>query len=537
MRRLVVVMLLLAAACSRARDTSAPSQRHPWTIPHVLRIVDLAEPDRLNPYLSQMDISYTLTSLMYSYLIVADDRGRLVGDLATRVPSLANGGISSDGRTYTYHLRRDARWHDGAAFSAADVVASWKAVVDPKNLTIYRQGYDRVDSITMPDAYTVVVHLRERYPPFLTQFFAPLQEGAKPILPAHIIARDADFNRGSLTTHPIGTGPFKFVSWRRNDSIVLVRNDAYYRGRPKLERIEVRFVPSSQTILTLMRLHQADLWFTPPASLYPEYREFDGVAVYTVPWNQQGLVVVNGGKPGLGDLAVRRAISLATDRRAIVERVTHGVDDVPYDAIAPTAIGYRKRALDYDPAEASALLDRAGWIRGADGVRVKNGIRLEYTIATIAGYSTYEQIPLLMQQQLRPIGISLLIKAYPYNQIFDFNGPIDTYKYDLAVYGSALDWDPDTHVYFGCDQWFPKGQNYYRYCDRAYDRLEAEGMSTDDPAQRAAIYEKADAIIWNSVAYLPIFESRRIVVRNVDLKNYKPNPTSIPWWNAWEWDI
>jgi peptide/nickel transport system substrate-binding protein len=538
MRRLLAAAALLAcvAGCTRALQTP-PSERRPWTIPHVLRAVELTEPDRLNPYLSQMDISYDLTSLLYSYLVVADDRGRLTGDLAAAVPSLANGGISNDGKTYTYHLRRGVRWQDGARFTSADVVASWKAVVDPHNLTIYRQGYDRVASIDTPDPYTAIVHLRERYPPFVTQFFAPLQEGGKPILPAHILASEGDFNRGSLTQRPVGTGPFEFVSWQRGDRIVLRRFDGYFRGRPKLERIELSFVPSSQTIMTQVRLHQVDLWITPPAALYPEYSAFDGVAVYTVPWNQQGLVVVNGGKPGLSDPVVRRAISLALDRSAILQRATHGVDEIPRDAIAPTAVGYEKRRLVYDPAAANALLDAAGWVRGADGVRAKNGVRLEFTIATISGSSTYEEIALLMQPYLKAIGIALQIKAYPYNQIFDFAGPIDTYAYDLAIYGSALNWDPDTHVYFGCDQWFPKGQNFYKYCNADYDRLEAQALQTDDPAARAALYKRADAIVWDTAAYLPIFESRRIVVRNPDLKNYKPNPTSTPWWNAWEWDI
>src|ERR1700751_5039886 len=106
MRRIsagVFVFALLLSACTKV-ETTAAGQRHSWTIPHVLRVADLAEPDHLNPYLSEMDIAYGFSSLVYSYLVVADDRGRLVGDLATEVPSLANAGISKDGRTYTSHL-------------------------------------------------------------------------------------------------------------------------------------------------------------------------------------------------------------------------------------------------------------------------------------------------------------------------------------------------------------------------------------------------------------------------------------------------
>src|SRR5215469_1007269 len=113
----LALTIALLTACSRPSQPTVGS-RHAWTIPHVLRIADISEPDHLNPYLSEMDISYDVASLVYSYLIVADDRGRLIGDLATEVPTLANGGISADGKTYVYHLRHGVVWHDGTPFTA-----------------------------------------------------------------------------------------------------------------------------------------------------------------------------------------------------------------------------------------------------------------------------------------------------------------------------------------------------------------------------------------------------------------------------------
>ena len=532
----LAILLALLCACSRV---GAPQTggRNPWTQPHVLRMVELAQPDNLNPYLSQMDVSYDVSSLIYSYLIVADARGRLIGDLATAVPTLANGGISRDGLTYVYHLRRGVRWQDGVPFTARDVIASWHAVVDPRDLTLYRQGYDRVASIDAPDPYTVRVHLAGRYPPFVTQFFAPLQEGGKPILPAHIL-QHADFNRGELSQRAVGTGPFRLVRFARGDEMVFERNDDYFRGWPKLSKIVLHFVPDAQTMLTLARTHAADLIVTPVADLMEQYRTLDGFTVRLVPWNQQGLIVVNDGKPGLGDPIVREAISLAIDRPHDLANVTHGVDVPPHDAVASTAVGYvRRDPPAYDPARANALLERDGWKRGPDGVRAKSGVRLDYTVATIAGYSTFVELAVVMQQQLAAIGVRLHVKTYANNQIFDFSGPLDTYAYDLAIYGSALSWDPDSHVYFGCDQWFPKGQNFYRYCNPAYDALEAAGLRTDDPRERAASYRRADAMLWNTYAYIPLFDRRRILVYNSDLRNYDPNPTSTPWWNAWQWDI
>lgn len=533
----VLGFCVLLAACSRVVPT-ATGVRHPWTIPHVLRIGDLAEPDTLNPYLSQMDVSYAVTSLVYSYLVVADDRGRLIGDLATEVPTVTNGGISRDGLTYTYHLHRGVRWQDGAPFTSADVAASWHAVVDPTHLTLFRNGYDRVASISTPDAYTVVAHLRERYPPFVSQFFAPLQEGGKPILAAHVLRATSDFNRGGLASGAVGTGPFKFASWKHGEDLVLVRNDAYFKGRPGLERIEYRFIPDGQTLITELRLHHVDLMETPPAALYPLLQSASDLDLSLVPSNGQAVIVVNERTPGLNDAVVRHAISLAIDRTRLTMTVTHGAGAVARDVAAPTAIGYVARPpLVYDPRAANALLDRNGWARGSDGIRRKNGVALDYSLATLAGSPTFAAIGVELQANLKAVGIALSIKPFPYNGFFSPGGPLLSGRYDFATYSTVLSWDPDAHVYFGCDQQYPQGQNVFGYCNRTFDALETRALTSEDPNFRAPLYARADGILWNDVAYLPLYDIRRIVVHNPDLKNYLPNATSTPWWNAWQWDL
>ncbi|MGA8383995.1 MAG: ABC transporter substrate-binding protein, partial [Candidatus Cybelea sp.] len=206
MRHSVAIALacVTLVGCTKTGPSVLVGGRHPWTIPHVLRIAEMSDPDRLNPYLSEMGVSYDLSSLVYSYLVIADNRGRLIGDLASTVPSLANGGISRDGRTYVYRLRQNVLWQDGVPFTARDVVASWEAVMNPRNNTFEREGYDRVASIEAAGPTTVMVRLRKRYPPFISRFFTPLQEGAKPVLPAHVLEREHNFNTGELAYHPVG---------------------------------------------------------------------------------------------------------------------------------------------------------------------------------------------------------------------------------------------------------------------------------------------------------------------------------------------
>jgi len=534
----VVAFCVVLAGCSRTGETAEVGARHPWTVPHVLRIGDFAQPDTLNPYLSQMDVSYSVSSLVYSYLVVADDGGKLIGDLATEVPSTGNGGISSDGLTYTYHLRAGVRWHDGVAFTSADVAASWRAVVDPTHQTLYRNGYDRIASIDTRDAHTVIVHLRNRYPPFVSQFFAPLQEGGKPILAAHVLLATRDFNHGAIARAAVGTGPFKFVSWRRDQGISLVRNDDYFRGKPQLDRVEYHFLPDPQTMLTELQLHRIDLIATPPSGLYNVIQKLSDQYLSLGPWNALALMAVNQRVAGLGDRTVRLAMSLAIDRQQMMATAAHGAAASLRDVVAPTAVGYIVRPpLAHDPKAANSLLDRSGWMRGSDGIRRKNGVALDFSITTIAGSPTFSTLGAEIQSSFKAVGIGLTIKPYPYSGLFSPSGPLLSGRYELAIFGSAFSWDPDTHVYYGCDQVYPHGQNIFGYCNPEYDALEARGLQSEDPSIRAPVYARADAILWNDVAYLPFYQLRRIIVHNPDLKNYRPNATSAPFWNAWEWDI
>jgi len=497
----------------------------------------MSDPDHLNPYLSEMGVSYDLSSLVYSYLVIADGRGRTVGDLAIVVPSLANGGISRDGRTYVYHLHPNALWHDGVLFSARDVVASWHAVMNPHNNTFEHEGYDRVTSVVAAGPTTVVVHLRARYPPFVSRFFTSLQEGGKPVLPAHILARRDDFNAGELATHPVGTGPFRFVSWARGDRIVLTRFDRYFKVRPKLSRVEMRFIPDAQTIVTELEKHQIDLIATPQSSLIDQYRSIGGITVGTAPANGLACLVINVRKPGLDDVAVRRAFAISVPYGVILHDVERDLQREPRNVLPPTALGYEPLPQrTYDPAAARALLERAEWRLGADGVRTRNGTRLTFTLETVAGFTGLGRTGLLLQSSLKAVGIELAIKSSAYRTLFDApNGPLFDGSFDLALFGGLLNWDPDLYNLLACDRWYPAGQNIYRFCDSHLDALERAGLQSDDPSRRAAIYRKAGRLIWSEVPYVPLYGGRSLIVHSSDLRNYSISPTAS--WRPWQWDI
>jgi peptide/nickel transport system substrate-binding protein len=529
--------LVIAVGCTRVGG-AGPSDRHAWTRPGVLRIADVSDPDHFNPLLSTMDLVEDLSSLVFSYLVISDGNGKLIGDLATEVPSLANGGISKDGKTYVYHVRKGVRWHDGASFSAHDVAFTWRAIVSPRNNVLHREGYEEVQRIDVPDPYTLVVHLRRRYPPFVTQFFTTLQEGSKAVLPEHILGKLAEINDAPFNSNPVGTGPFKFVKWDRGRGMDFVANPDYFKGKPKIARIEFRILPNDDTILAAMQAHEIDLIASVATTLYERYRSLPGVVTELTPWNAVNDFSINDRKPGLRHVEVRRAISMAIDYEGIIHKVTHGVGALAHDIVPPGAVGFTDNPpYRYDPQAASALLERNGWHAGPDGIRSKGDERLAFVMDVSTGSANARNIAIQMQSYLHAVGIGLTIKTYPYNVIFSHDGPIETMTYDLADYSYTLPWDPNNAIYLGCDERPPKGENSYGYCDPAVDAGEKAALETDDPAARAAIYHGVERRIHDTVPYIPLYLLRRPSARNVDLKHYSASPAIAPWWDANQWEI
>ena len=528
--------LAVLGACS-PMASRGDGGRHPWTHPGVLRLADVADPDSLNPLLSTMDLSYDLSSLIFSYLVVADAHGTMTGDLAAAVPTLANGGISRDGTRYTYRLRPAVRWHDGAALTARDVAFSWRAIMNPRNNVLHREGYDQVARIETPDDRTVVVRLKRRYPPFVTQFFTTLQEGAKPVVPEHLLAALPEINDAPFNAEPVGSGPFRFVSWERGHRIVLAANDRYFKGRPKLDRVELAILPDVNTIATQLQTHEVDMPVSSNALLYDRFKATPGLRAMLTDWNSQLILMLDDARPALRHVEVRRAIARAIDPSVMIAKLSYGTALPARDIVPPSSIGFANNPpYAYDPRAAAALLERAGWRTGPDGIRTNGATRLDLVIV-VGPMGMGPAVAVQLQQMLRAVGIGLTIKTFPYKGIFAFDGPIVNGRFDLAVFANTLEYDPDSTSTLTCSQFAPKGENEARYCDPAVDALERAGLATDDPRRRAAIYRTIGRRIHADVPYIPLYRQRRVSVFNDDLHGYDPAPVAAPWWNAYIWSI
>ncbi len=322
---LAVVLTLCIAGCATVGNGERQAaQRNPWTKPGILRIAARQQPGNLNPLLGTQTVDTDLSMFWAAYLFRYDDRNQLVPELAAREPTLQNGDMSSDGLAVTYRLRRGVKWQDGARFTADDLIYTWQQVMNPKNLVVTRQGYDVIRNIDRRDDFTVVVHLKRRFSPFVTTFFT-LGPHPDCILPKHLLAKYADINRVPYTNLPVGTGPFRIVSYEKGSLIRFAANNAYWRGPPKLRRIDFHIIPSDNTILMMAQTHDIDFYYRASETLASSLRSVPGMRVVISPFIRFADLGLNAGVSALRDVRVRRALAHATDRRTLVDKVTHGI--------------------------------------------------------------------------------------------------------------------------------------------------------------------------------------------------------------------
>ncbi|HWT05373.1 MAG TPA: peptide ABC transporter substrate-binding protein [Xanthomonadales bacterium] len=535
--RMGACALVMIGACMAGANGASPL--HSWTDPSTLRLAVTVDPHGFNPIYPTNQEDDWLASLCFDLLITQDGAGKLVPDLAADVPTLRNGGISADGKTIRYALRRGVRWHDGAPFTSADVAFTWRAIMDPRNAIPNRHGYDRVERVETPDPYTVVFRLREPFAPFVRTVFAEADTTYR-VLPHHLLEHETSLDRADFNTHPVGTGPYKFVRWDRAQSVTYEANAAYFGGAPHIPKIVVRIIPDFTTLAVELRTHHVDLGRLDPNG-FNLLRGAEGIDGELITANAFGAYLLNMARPPLDDLRVRRAVARAIDRAGLVKRLAFGTADVGYADIPPALYGAAAHddQNGYDPAAARALLDAAGWRPGADGVRERNGKRLELLLAGYAGSPSARSFDVLVQSELRAIGIDAQIKDYAPATFFApaaAGGPIAAGNYDLAPLNWLSGTDLDNAVLFTCGARPPNGRNYENYCSPEMEAVQHEARRTYDDTKRRALYAKIEALVVRDVPMLFISHPKIRVYRNVDLHRPQPNGVTL-WWHVAEWSF
>lgn len=495
------------------------------------------EPASLNPLTMTGNATAVIVPLLYSYLLTLDEHDNLKPDVAREVPSSANGGISKDGLTLTYHLRRDVTWQDGAALTARDVAFTFKAIMNPRNNVVSRSGYDVVSRVEAVDAWTVRVRLRKPYAPILSTFLGPNQNYA--ILPAHVLVGKADLNGSAFDAKPIGSGPYRVVAWRRGDQLSLRRNTHYFLGPPAIENVAVKFVPDSNGILNQLRTQEVGMTLLADPALLAQYGSSPGTRVVRAPLAGGGQLFFNLADPTLRDRRVRRALVQAVDFERLVESATRGAQTYAQAGRSLFSWGYDPTASPpaYDPLAAARLLDAAGWRRSADGVRRRSGGPLALQLALTSGNSVANSIGVLLQQQLAAAGVRLVLRAYTASQLrapASQGGPLYGGTFQLGFIEIYTPVDPDIGWLLGCDQFPPNGFNISRYCDPIAERAMQAGVATYDRSRRRVFAGAVQRRVLGELPLLPLWQQNSVDVVPARLQNFRPARES-PVWNAGRW--
>jgi peptide/nickel transport system substrate-binding protein len=499
------------------------------------------EPERLSEILNATAVNNLVCNLIFSKFVKYDDELRLVPDLIEEIPTVENGGVSTDRLTYRYRLRRDARWHDGRALTSADVEFTYRVLTDPGVNVESREGWDAIASVETPDEHTVVFHLRETFPDFVSEIFFD-----EPVLPRHLLERETGdaFNQSRFHHAPVGSGPFVFKEWKSGSHLILTRNDRYYGEGPYLDEIIFKFIPDENALLVRLKTGEIDVYDNADLSFLGQLRALPGVDVRLTPTMMYEHVDLNMESGPLRDKRVRQALSYATDREEIAEVVYDGHVEPALLDEHPASVYFSEGAaarVTYDPLRARRLLRDAGWVdEDGDGVLEKDGRALVLTISTTSGRLNRERTEIVLRDQYRRVGVDLRPKNFNptvFAGSYEEGGILKRGKFDLALYAWLSSPEPATKedLY---SLWTvpPDGQNHPRIRNERLTDLLGQGARETDQRRRVEIYREIADVLVDEVPVIPLFWYTAVDACTSRLRNYRPNPTqSADTWNASTW--
>lgn len=495
------------------------------------------EPTVFNPLMPGSEVDQGVWWQLFSPLWHVDPQGRLVPDLAREVPSLGNGGLSADGLTWKIRLRPGVTWHDGTPFTAEDVKYTLELINTPGFRVRNRVGHSLVREIRVVAPDEIHWRMESAYSPYLSILALTF------IVPKHILGKAADPNTAPFNSAPIGTGAFRWGERVAGDHLLLTANPAYHGEGPHLECVVFKYVPDLTMLYTQFRTGQVDYLGIGGISAHfvKEAQGLRGRRISLSPTPFVEHIALNLEFGPFADKAVRQALYLAMDKTARIDALYYGLP-VPTESFLPRQSWAYEADLPahrHDPTRANAILDAAGWARGADGIRQKDGARLAFANSTTVGNPGREQSQQLLMQNWRDIGAAMRINNMPGAVIW---GEFwQKSKYESVMVGSNFMTgnDPDATPRFSSKAIPARagtGLNTYQYQNPEIDRLLAQGATQLDQGERKATYGQIQRIIREDLVLLPIYQSMMAEGIKEGLNGFSPNINcSSNCWNMRSW--
>ena len=547
------VVILLLSGCGATGTPTSPSGSNGNPVKGGTWIDDIpAGPGSLLPNGSDTTYSVILDQVLYAPLFYGDDLGHIHAGIAQDIPTVANGGASADLKTWTFKLRPNLKWSDGQPLTADDLAFTFKLYNNPKFGAKFTTGFQDITSMDVSaDKLSLTMHLDKPIGPFVP-LFVDADPGAP--LPKHIfqnIAPEQILKTPDSQLPSVVNGPFtiKKDGTTPQQQYTFVRNPNYYRaseGLPYLDQIVFRVVNDPNTILKDAQAGQIDSsWFI-DISKVDAYKAASNykVASDKVSAGYEALWM-NQNNPALKDVNVRKAIAMAIDHQKLITTARSGLaNPLCTDHPASLVPGYQADAPcpKYDVAAANTVLDQAGWTKGSDGVRTKNGLRLDFKYTTtLLGWRKTDQ--LIVRDELQQIGIKTTLVNTPGSTFFGSvlpQGKPGTY--DIGEFEQTYSYDADDSSTLNCSA-IPSsangfgGQNYAFWCNKQADALFNKELSTNDPTARQNAFNQLHQIYLTEFPFITEYAPINASVVKNGTHNYSPGPMgaqeTVNVWNWW----
>lgn len=493
----------------------------------------------LHPHLATDIYSQTITRYLYEPLVVESPIDGMPA------PGLADWWeLADDGVTYTFHLNRDATWHDGEPLLADDVIFSFEGMLDESGLSASQATVKRVlREIRQIDDHTVELVSVEPLATFVEQSALIV-----PVVPKHIWepVPPAEWGSdggatGQAPERVVGSGPFRFVEWAMGDHVRLARNEDYWDVDrvPVLDEYIYQIFPDQASSLAALQTGAAELgsvMFYQVAQVRQENPEIRLDVFETSRSNYYYCNQDPERSPLFVDARVRQAMMYALDRDLIAETVFQGYATPAIGTQSPLSVAYRPEAVRthyaHDPEQARALLDEAGWTVGDDGIREKDGYRFRFEIIFNDTSETFAQQVPYMQQAWREVGLEMEARTIPFGAIFD---AVTAGDFDMALSSYGWSIDGSQGEVFRCDSIPPDGLNRMRYCNPHYDELDDRQMRELDGEKRIELLTELTNIVTDEAAAGVLVFQQRIAGSSPRVRNYFPNDYNQSWCMPWVW--
>jgi peptide/nickel transport system substrate-binding protein len=517
----------------------------------VAKFIWTQEFDTLSPIYTNMWFVSVVYPAYLCPLWLFDDQNAAFPYIVSEIPSAENGGISSDGKTFTIKLRNDVKWSDGVPLTSADVKFTYDMIMSDKNAVNTRSPYDQIASFETTDDYSMVITFQDSFAPWQATLFSGTTSGT-PIIPKHILQPIFD-SEGTLDTAAwnkaptVGCGPFVFSEWQSGSFARFVANDNFFLGRPKLDELFFQFVPDDASMVAALEAGDGDIGTFFAYSDVPQLQK-SGVTILNSfsGYNEGWYINVHAekGNPALKDVKVRQALAYAFNRQKLVDDLLLGLtgvaatdwDKSPW--VDPTITPY-----PYDPEKAKALLAEAGWKdTNKDGTVDKNGVELVLKYGTTSR-EVRQNTQAVAQQDLAAVGIGTELLSYDSDTFFlgyQDNGPSANFSLDIIEYSDSPDFpDPNTAIWNCSDipsDTNPAGTSPTGLCDPTLDALFLKQRTQVDFGARQQTFYEITKYIYDNAFWIGLWQ-------DPDLFGFSDRMTGIkmsgatPFFNIAEWDI